>query len=456
MRNSSIRLCGILFLVFFSSTFTAGAQVRVGSAPDPGFGERIASYVDSLRIVDSHEHLFSPFYVKHLRSLDFMILLNQFGYYDLISAGMSKTNFGPLMNQVMSPRDRWTIIEPHWQNSFNTSYNRIALLTARRLYRVDDINRNTVDTLSRRIIRNYQNQGWTNHVLKDLCRIDCIIQDGDQILTGVDNVVYVKRFTDWINIRTSSRIDTLARRQGLPASTLEEFVATMENELVIAIKSGIVAVKVNMAYQRTLRVENVNIDVARKVFRSLRNTAGPHALTWAEAKPLQDYMFLKLMEMARNFNIPVVIHTGLLSGNGNILENSNPLLLANIFMQFPDVKFGLFHGGYPFGGEIASLAKNFPNVFIDLNWMYAISPSYSIRYLNEWLETVPAGKIMAFGGDSQVAENVYGSLVFAREIITNVLISKVRDGYFTEKEAMQLARMMLRENAIKFYRLNLS
>ncbi|MCY1719450.1 amidohydrolase family protein [Prolixibacteraceae bacterium Z1-6] len=60
------------------------------------------------------------------------------------------------------------------------------------------------------------------------------------------------------------------------------------------------------------------------------------------------------------------------------------------------MKFILFHGAYPFGGELASLAKNFRNVYIDLCWLYIISPTYSRRYLHEWLETIPANKIIAF------------------------------------------------------------
>ena len=113
----------------------------------------------------------------------------------------------------------------------------------------------------------------------------------------------------------------------------------------------------------------------------------------------------------------------------------------------------LFRSGYPFGGELASLAKNFQNVYIDLCWLYIISPSYSERYLNEWLETVPANKIMAFGGDYHNIENVYGHLLFAKEIVGNVLVEKVKDGYFSEEEAIKIASMMLHDNAVELFEL---
>ena len=84
-------------------------------------------------------------------------------------------------------------------------------------------------------------------------------------------------------------------------------------------------------------------------------------------------------------------------------------------------------------------------------WLYIISPSYSERYLHEWLETVPANKIMGFGGDYHNVENVYGHLQFAKEIIGNVLIEKVKNRYFSEKEALKISSMLLYENASQFF-----
>ncbi|HOI49134.1 MAG TPA: amidohydrolase family protein, partial [Prolixibacteraceae bacterium] len=125
--------------------------------------------------------------------------------------------------------------------------------------------------------------------------------------------------------------------------------------------------------------------------------------------PLADYLMHRVLDLARQYNKPIQIHTGLQAGDGNYIENANPALLANLFLKYRDVRFVLFHGGYPFGSELASLAKNFRNVYIDLCWLYIISPSYSERYLHEWLETVPANKILAFGGDYENVENIYGT-----------------------------------------------
>ena len=86
-------------------------------------------------------------------------------------------------------------------------------------------------------------------------------------------------------------------------------------------------------------------------------------------------------------------------------------------------------------------------------WLYIISPSYSERYLHEWLETVPANKIMGFGGDYHNADNVYGHLLFAKEVIGNVLIDKVKSRYLTENEATKIASMLLYDNAVELFKL---
>ena len=86
-----------------------------------------------------------------------------------------------------------------------------------------------------------------------------------------------------------------------------------------------------------------------------------------------------------------------------------------------------------------------------MNWIYTISPSYSERYLNEWIETVPVSRLTAFGGDAMVVENVYSELIRAKKIISDVLCNKVREGYISESEAKMIAKMILHDNAAKLY-----
>ena len=181
-----------------------------------------------------------------------------------------------------------------------------------------------------------------------------------------------------------------------------------------------------------------------------------HLFPFEDAKPLQDFIFFKLLSLCEKNKLPVQIHTGLQTGSGNEITNANPAGLAKAFFEFPGVRFCLLHASYPYGGELATLAKNFPNVYIDLAWSALISPSYTRRYLQEFIETVPTNKIMAFGGDSQTVEGTYGASILARETVTATLVKMIQEGYLSESEALEVSGKILRENAIKIYNLKLT
>ena len=60
---------------------------------------------------------------------------------------------------------------------------------------------------------------------------------------------------------------------------------------------------------------------------------------------------------------------------------------------------------------------------------------------------------MLFGGDYSVVELVYAHSVFARRVLTRVLCDKVRSGYFSEEEALDIAEKLLRKNALEIFKL---
>ena len=65
------------------------------------------------------------------------------------------------------------------------------------------------------------------------------------------------------------------------------------------------------------------------------------------------------------------------------------------------------------------------------------------------LDTVPANKIHGFGGDYIFVEGTYGHAVMARREIARVLCEKIEEGTFDEDYAVQVGRMLLRDNPIE-------
>ena len=442
----------ITFLILFTLSLTARGQDQTISLVGAGYENRIRNYVDSLKIIDTHEHLLDPQIIKGSYFLDFSLLFQQNGYDDLVSAGMPDSLFDDLFNEPLSPIQKWKLIEPYWGNSFNTSFNRMILLGVNKLFGISALNESTVGPLSVKIANAY-NTDWYERVLRDSCHIKYVIKDGDPI-PGKDNYFrYAKRFDSWLLVKSKYLIDSLAIKQLDPIYTLEDFTKSLRVAFEKEVKKGMIAVKVFVAYYRPLNFDKVETDAAKKVFRSLINGDEDHVISLKDAKPLQDYMFHCLMDLAKEYKIPVAFHTGLQAGRGKLVGNTDPTLLTNIFNEYPEIKFVLYHGSYPYGGELSALAKNYKNIYIDMNWMYSVSPTYSERYLSEWLETVPVSRLIAFGGDCMSVENTYSELKVAKRIIAKVLCSKIRDGYLSESEAKVAARMILFDNASRLYNL---
>ena len=446
MKKIQITLILTLAAVFIQ------AQVRIYPEAEAGYEQRIRNYIDSMRIVDTHEHLMNPAGIAKSPMCDFTLLLHHYADDDIKSSGMNKTVFdGMLSDTSLTVMQKWNMIKPWWENSKNTAYNRVVLLTIKELFGIDKMDETTVEPLSAKIKEVYKTD-WFNYVIENKCKADFVIVDGnDRSYGDPAKFRYVQRF-GYYGFSSKKDFENLAKQSGMKIQSVDDLTASLEKDFQKALERGFVAVKNGTAYSRSQFYEDVDKETAQKIFAKIQNSENP--LPFDSVKPLSDYMWHRTIELARKYNKPIQIHTGLQAGDGNYIENSNPALLTNLFLKYRDVKFILFHGSYPYGGELATLAKNFQNVYIDLCWLYIISPSYSERYLHEWLETVPANKIMAFGGDYHNIENVYGHLLFAKEIVANVLIEKVKDGYFSEEEAVKFAKMMFYDNAVELFKLN--
>ena len=435
------------FLLFFA-TITLFCQIQITDLPEEGFENRIRSAVDSIWIIDTHEHLLTEEgRLKLAKDIDFSYLFTHYAKEDLISASNEKGLIDVIYNNKFPEADRWEIFSAYYESMRSTGYGRVPLIAARNLFNVSDINEQTYPILSEKL-KQASKPGWYKYVLKDRARIEISIQDMGH--NKFDTIFYrhVERFDEFIQISSLSEIEFLGKQQGIAVKSLNDYLESLRKAFMSGVEYGMVAVKSALAYKRVLYYENVPENKANDVFSALLDQSPVHS---EDIKSLQDYIMHRVLDLADEFDLPVQVHIGLQAGNGNTITNSKPTHLHNLFMEYPDVDFILFHGGYPYGGELATLAKNFPNVYIDMCWTYVISPSYSERYLHEWIETVPANKIMAFGGDYSLVEAVYAHSVMARQTVSKVLIEKVRTGYLSESEAIHIANLILRENALQMF-----
>jgi predicted TIM-barrel fold metal-dependent hydrolase len=109
-----------------------------------------------------------------------------------------------------------------------------------------------------------------------------------------------------------------------------------------------------------------------------------------------------LYETAQELGIPVLIHTGHTGvgagepgGGGIRLKFSNPMLIDDVAVDFPDLTIIMAHPAFPWQDEALSVARHKPKVYIDLSgW----SPKYFPESLVQHANSVLQDKIL-FGSD---------------------------------------------------------
>jgi len=424
---------------------------------DPGaVRKRMAEAVNSIRLIDTHEH-FWPEAERNAKQMDLFQLLHYVSS-DMWADGLDRAESEKVFSDPSVPPDKkWEVFNRRWPHTRNTAYSKALLRAAKDLYGVEDISEQSYRQLSEKI-QAANRPGWYAEVLRKRAGIDLSICDIGQAGAKLDPAMFraVIRLDEFTLL--ADTVPVVEKRDKVTITSLADWEAALDQAFIRAKEAGFVAIKSGLAYNRTLDFKDVSRADAEACFKNLVARRGTISRgDWRrESIPLQDYMFGRIAANCAKYRLPFQIHTGLFYDTWRDVTQSNPSLLTPLIIRHPNTRFVLMHGGYPYGTELLAMAKNLPNVVLDMCWVYVISPSFAYRFISEAVETVPADKILGFGGDYQIPEGAYGHAVLCRETVGKVLADKVLEGYWSEEEAVAYARMILRENAIQVFALPLS
>jgi uncharacterized protein len=158
----------------------------------------------------------------------------------------------------------------------------------------------------------------------------------------------------------------------------------------------------------------------------------------------------------------MAVHIHTMAGAGGYFDvaGANPLNVEPLFDD-PGLRkttFVMVHGGWPFTKETGALLTK-PNAYVDISAQTLLLPPATVAAtLREWLALVPE-KVL-FGTDAYPYSNELGweeSAYLAsrngRDALGRALTGMMRDGEITRHRAIQLARMVLRDNARTLYHL---
>jgi uncharacterized protein len=243
----------------------------------------------------------------------------------------------------------------------------------------------------------------------------------------------------------------------LPA-TLDDYMArvvapTLERQK----KDGAVAIKFEAAYLRSLNFGEPNRAEAEQAYAHY--AAGGTPLK-SDYLALQDVLFREIARAAGRMGLAVHIHTGAGCGGYFDIAGSNPELLDSVLNDstLRQTRFVLLHGGSgPYSKQTAFLLGK-PNVYTDFSeqdWM--LSPRALSYVIRDWLEWYPE-KVM-FGTDlypGNSPEYDWDSIGYmiattGRQALALALRGMMQDGEISRARAVQLAHMVLFDNAAKLY-----
>lgn len=244
-----------------------------------------------------------------------------------------------------------------------------------------------------------------------------------------------------------------------PPPTLAEYRVNIVNATLARWrKQGAVAVKFLCAYARSLDFAVVDETAAAPVY--LKAAKGAEPLLPEEQKLLEDYLFGAIAAAAGAQALVVHIHTG--NGDGPWFNNgnANPALLENSLNSraLRKTHFVLLHGGWPFH-DVAQAMMDKPNTWADFSAQTFYLGTHQLSgVLRNWLswhpEKVLFGSDAYSDEDSPLTDWEEKQVVMtgkARRALANALTEMMLNGEISRDRALEIARLVLRDNAMKLY-----
>ena len=243
----------------------------------------------------------------------------------------------------------------------------------------------------------------------------------------------------------------------LPA-TLQEYVAKVITPVLeLQKKNGAVAIKFEAAYLRSLDFGPTEpLEAVQQIYQHYIKSGVPPRQDYTR---LQNFLFRSIAREAGRLGLPVHIHTGGGCGTYFVLMGSNPALLESV-LNDPSLRktnFVLLHGGAgPYTKYVNYLLMK-PNVYADFSeqtWLVSTRElSKSIRDMLEWYPEKALFGTDLYPNTPEINWEEIGwqTTQSAREALAIALTGMMQDGEITRERALELAHMVLHDNAAKLY-----
>jgi len=420
----------------------------------------LAEAIDATPWIDVHEHLVDERHRLGEAGYEFTEVLGEetripgdwaalvtggYAIDDLVSAGLPADAAHAFAGDGLEPLEKWDLIEPHLEAARLTGYVRAVDLTTERLFGLR-LARETCEEIDRRC-RELRRPGYYRDVLVGVANVErCQVNSLDT--DPFCETEMPELFDQDISIAglvrgAHPRAEELS---GIEVGSLDDYLRviewTFERYAALA-----VATKCFWAYFRSLAVGPV-AEPPRRAFERLRaGTADAH-----DRRLVEDFLFRRCVELSTAAGLPVKVHLG------SLARNNDPHLewvytcvsdMTRLVQEYPRTTFVLMHMAWPQQEQLLALAKHQPNVVVEMSWAWTAAPRSAADFLERFLTTVPANKLLGFGADYQTVENVVGHAELARRGLERALQSLVDSGWLSIDDALRVVPLVMRENAAR-------
>jgi glucuronate isomerase len=205
-------------------------------------------------------------------------------------------------------------------------------------------------------------------------------------------------------------------------------------------------------------------DLSRAVSALTASSGSREGLTTAELTERAAAargIFWLLAEHCRTFKLPFdlmigvnrrVYQRGVYQGQDLFDQRTSLIQYAELFNAFLDVPFCISVLSSGQNQELVSYSWIFPNVFTSGHWWYSNIPVYIEQDARARLQAVPKTKQLGYYSDMYKLEFALPKYNMYRRILAQILADDfIRPRVYTEAQAIELARLLLRDNARRIF-----
>jgi glucuronate isomerase len=430
--------------------------------PHDRLAQDLFTEICRIPLIDPHSHI-NP-HRAAARSLD--DILGYHYYTELAhSAGMSQA---PLAANV-PPRERVRAILGHIDRFDNTAQYAWLLEIARTFlgFDGDRLSAADCDRLCDAADRLMAQPGWEEQVLRrsNLEKV-FLTNDFDDPLTGFDTERYVPclRTDDLVfRLHDPEVRQRLAKATGIEVGDIASLKQAVTALFEHFTRHGARACAISLppSFEPGTAYFALADDDDPDLASAFAGLDEPEARDYlSDARELK--VFWTLAEHCRQFGLPFdlmigvnrkVYANGVYQGQDLFDQRTSLIQYAELFNAFPEVTFCISVLSSGQNQELASYSWIFPNVVTSGHWWYSNIPATIEQDARARLQAVPKTKQIGYYSDMYKLEFGLPKFNMYRRILAKILAEDfVQTGVYSEAQALDLARLVLRENVRRIFK----